>query len=148
MTKKKIIFARLIAFLIIFVNVTSFTLSIIEDYKKYTGSEALTAEVTGIEGIKSEKINVKYKYSFDGQKYEEGVIQPIRDIKVGDMKEIRIWKSDPKKIIPIDMNRVIISDIGVGFGIFTLAFIANALIGCMAKYYKEIEIGKCTKENK
>lgn len=148
MTKKKIIFAGLIAFLIIFVNVTSFAFSIIEDYKKYTGSEALTAEVTGIEGIKSEKINVKYKYSFDGQKYEESVIQPIRDIKVGDMKEIRIWKSDPKKIIPIEMDRVIISDIGVGFGIFTLGFMAYVLIEGMAKYYKEIEIEKCTKENK
>lgn len=148
MTKKKIIFASLIAFLIIFVNVTSFAFSIIEDYKKYTGSEALTAEVTGIEGIKGEKINVKYKYSFDGQKYEEGVIQPIRDIKLGDMKEIRIWKSDPKKIIPIEIHRVIISDICVGFGIFTLVFMATVLIGCMAQHYKDMEIGKCTKEDK
>ena len=89
MTKKKIIFAGIIAFLIFFVDVTSFAFSIIEDYKKYTGSEALTAEVTGIEGIKSEKINVKYKYSFDGQKYEESVIQPIRDIKLGDVNNPR-----------------------------------------------------------
>lgn len=35
MTKKKIIFARLIAFLIIFVDVMFFASSIIEDYKKY-----------------------------------------------------------------------------------------------------------------
>ena len=146
MTKKKIIFARLIAFLIIFVDVMFFASSIIEDYKKYTGSKALTAEVTGIEGIKSEKINVKYKYSFDGQKYEESVIQPIRDIKLGDMQEIRIWKSDPKKIIQIEIDRVIMADIAIGFGIFTFAFTANVLIGCMAKYYKEMEIGKCTKE--
>ena len=89
MTKKKIIFAGIIAFLIFFVDVTSFAFSIIEDYKKYTGSEALTAEVTDIEGIKSEKINVKYKYSFDGQKYEESVIQPIRDIKLGDVNNPR-----------------------------------------------------------
>lgn len=94
MTKKQIIFARLITLLIIFVDVFSFASNIREDYKKYTGSEALTAEVTGIESIKSEKINVKYKYSFDGQKYEESVMQPIRDIKLGDMKEIRICKSD------------------------------------------------------
>ena len=123
MTKKKIIFARIIAFLIIFVAVMFFASSIIEDYKKYTGSKALTAEVTGIESIKSEKINVKYKYNFDGQKYEESVIQPIRDIKLGDMKEIRIWKSDPKKIIQIEIDRVIMADIGIGFGIFTFAFI-------------------------
>ena len=58
MTKKKIIFARLIAFLIIFVNVMFFASSIIEGYKKYTGSEALTAEVTGIESIKSENISI------------------------------------------------------------------------------------------
>lgn len=148
MTKKKIIFARIIAFLIIFVAVMFFASSIIEDYKKYTGSEALTAEVTGIEGIKSEKINVKYKYSFDGQKYEESVMQPISDIKSGDMKEIRIWESDPKKIIPIEIDRVIITDIAIGLGIFTFAFMTNVLIGYMAKYYKEMEIGKCTKEDK
>lgn len=146
MTKKKIIFARLIAFLIIFVDVMFFASSIIEDYKKYTGSKALTAEVTGIEGIKSEKINVKYKYSFDGQKYEESVIQPIRDIKLGDMKEIRIWKSDPKKIIQIEIDRVIMADIAIGLGIITFAFMTNVLIGYMVKYYKEMEIGKCTKE--
>ena len=56
MTTNKIIFVRLIAFLFIFVDVIFFASSIIEDYKKYTGSKALTAEVTGIEGIKSEKV--------------------------------------------------------------------------------------------
>lgn len=121
MTKKKIIFARLITFLIIFVDVIFFASSIIEDYKKYTGSKALTAEVACIEGIKSEKINVKYKYSFDGQKYEESVIQPISDIKLGDMKEIRIWKSDPKKIIQIEIDRVIMA------GILVLAFSLSLL---------------------
>lgn len=148
MTTKKIIFVRLIAFLFIFVDVIFFASGIIEDYKKYTGSKALTAEVTGIEGIKSEKINVKYKYSFDGQKYEESVMQPISDIKSGDMKEIRIWKSDPKKIIPIEIDRVIITDIAIGLGIFTFAFMTNVLIGYMVKYYKEMEIEKCTKEDK
>ena len=148
MTKKKIIFARLIAFLMIFVNVMFFASSIIEDYKKYTGSEALTAEVTGIESIKSENINVKYKYNFDGQTYEESVIQPISDIKLGDMKEIRIWKSEPKKIIQGEIDRVIITDMTIGLGIFACDFMAYVLIGYMAKYYKEIEIEKCTKENK
>lgn len=105
-----------------------FCTNIREDYKKYTGSEALTAEVTGIESIKSEKINVKYKYSFDGQKYEESVMQPIRDIKLGDMKEIRICKSDPKKIIQIEIDRVIITDIAIGLGIFAFVFMAYVLL--------------------
>lgn len=128
MTKKQIIFARLITLLIIFVDVFSFASNIREDYKKYTGSEALTAEVTGIESIKSEKINVKYKYSFDGQKYEESVMQHIRDIKLGDMKEIRICKSDPKKIIQIEIDRVIITDIAIGLGIFAFIFMAYVLL--------------------
>ena len=148
MTTKKIVFIRLIAFLAIFVEIIFFASSVIEDYKKYTDSEALTAEVTDIEGIKNGMLNVKYKYSFDGQKYEESTRQPISDIKSGDMREIRIRKSDPKKIIQIEIGRAIMTDIGIGFGIFTFAFIIDVLIECMAKYYKEMEIGKHTKENK
>ena len=72
--------------------------------------------------------NVKYKYSFDGQKYEESVMQPIRDIKLGDMKEIRICKSDPKKIIQIEIDRVIITDIAIGLGIFAFIFMAYVLL--------------------
>lgn len=75
-------------------------------------------------------------------------MQPISDIKSGDMKEIRIWESDPNKIIPIEIDRVIITDIAIGLGIFTFAFMTNVLIGYMAKYYKEMEIEKCTKEDK
>ena len=76
-------------------------------------------------------------------------MQPIRDIKLGDMKEIRICKSDPKKIIQIEIDRVIITDIAIGLGIFAFIFMAYVLlIWYMAKYYKEIEIEKCTKENK
>lgn len=64
------------------------------------------------------------------------------------MKEIRILKSDPKKIIQIEIDRVITTDIAIGLVIFTFAFMTNVLIGYMAKYYKEMEIGKCTKEDK
>lgn len=41
----------------------------------------------------------------------------------------------------------IITDIAIGLGIFTFGFMAYVLIESMAKYYKEIEIGKCTKED-
>lgn len=55
-------------------------------------------------------------------------MQPIRDIKLGDMKEIRICKSDPKKIIQIEIDRVIITDIAIGLGIFAFIFMAYVLL--------------------
>ena len=69
------------------------------DYKTYEDSEVLNAEVVDIGGTKSGMLNIKYKYSFGEQNYEESVIQSSDNIQIGDTKEIRIQKSSPQKIL-------------------------------------------------
>ena len=78
------------------------------------------ANVINVSGTKNGMMEVKYRYNYDGEKYEENVRQSVDEIKAGDKKEIRIRKSIPEKIITTTMTTAICNIIA-----FTLCFIAS-----------------------
>lgn len=122
MTAKKIVFIRIIVFMAFFGTIVFFASIIYRDYKTYADSEVLNAEVVDIGGTKSGMLNIKYKYSFGGQNYEERAIQSSDNIQIGDAKKIRIQKSSPQKILSLKTGKVIIFDIAIVFTIFTFFF--------------------------
>ena len=97
-----------------------FMLKATTDYKTYTDSEVVKADVINVSGTKNGMLEVKYRYSYDNEKYEENVRQSVDEIKAGDKKEIRIRKSIPEKIIITTMTTAICTIIA-----FTLCFIAS-----------------------
>lgn len=121
MTNKKLI--KLICsvfFLVGIVGIILFVINVVTDYKTYTDSEIVQANVINVSGTKNGMMEVKYRYNYDGEKYEENVRQSVDEIKAGDKKEIRIRKSIPEKIITTTMTTAICNIIA-----FTLCFIAS-----------------------
>lgn len=118
-TKRKKVFAFVC--IVIFVGeAILFMLKATTDYKTYTDSEVVKADVINVSGTKNGMLDVKYQYNYGGEKYEENVRQSVDEIKVGDKKEIRIRKSIPEKIIITTMTTAICTIIA-----FTLCFIAS-----------------------
>lgn len=118
-TKRKKIFAFVC--IVIFVGeAILFMLKATTDYKTYTDSEVVKADVINVSGTKNGMLDVKYQYNYGGEKYEENVRQSVDEIKAGDKKEIRIRKSIPEKIITTTMTTAICTIIA-----FTLCFIAS-----------------------
>ena len=100
MTNKKLI--KLICsvfFLAGMVGIILFVINVVTDYRTYTDSEIVKANVISVSGTKNGMLDVKYQYNYGGKKYEENVRQSVGEIRAGDEKEIRIRKSIPKKII-------------------------------------------------
>ena len=97
-----------------------FVINVVTDYKTYTDSEIVKANVVNVSGTKNGMLDVKYQYNYGGEKYEESARQSIGEIKAGDEKEIRIRKSIPEKIITTTMTTAICNIIA-----FTLCFIAS-----------------------
>ena len=121
MTNKKLI--KLICsvfFLVGIVGIILFVINVVTDYKTYTDSEIVKANVINVSGTKNGMLDVKYQYNYGGEKYEENVRQSVDEIKAGDKKEIRIRKSIPEKIITTTMTTAICNIIA-----FTLCFIAS-----------------------
>ena len=121
MTNKKLI--KLICsvfFLAGMVGIILFVINVVTDYKTYTDSEIVKANVINVSGTKNGMLDVKYQYNYGGKKYEENVRQSVGEIRAGDEKEIRIRKSIPKKIITTTMTTAICNIIS-----FTLCFIAS-----------------------
>ena len=88
------------------------------EYKTYTDSKVVKAEVINVSGTKNGMLDVKYQYNYGGEKYEENVRQSVDEIKAGDKKEIRIRKSIPEKIITTTITTVICYNISFAFCIF------------------------------
>ena len=108
MTNKKLI--KLICsvfFLVGIVGIILFVINVVTDYKTYTDSEIVKANVINVSGTKNGMLDVKYQYNYGGKKYEENVRQSVDEIKAGDKKEIRIRKSIPEKIITTTMTTAI-----------------------------------------
>lgn len=121
MTNKKLI--KLICsvfFLVGIVGIILFVINVVTDYKTYTDSEIVKANVINVSGTKNGMLDVKYQYNYGGEKYEENVRQSVDEIKAGDKKEIRIRKSIPEKIITTTMTTAICNIIA-----FALCFIAS-----------------------
>lgn len=111
---------KFICTIFFFVGTILFVINAVTDYKTYTNSEIVKANVINVSGTKNGMLEVKYRYSYDNKKYEENVRQSVDEIKVGDKKEIRIRKSIPEKIIITTMTTAICTIIA-----FTLCFIAS-----------------------
>ena len=119
MTNKKLI--KLICsvfFLAGMVGIILLVINVVTDYRTYTDSEIVKANVINVSGTKNGMLDVKYQYNYGGKKYEENVRQSVGEIRAGDEKEIRIRKSIPKKIIITTITTVICYNISFAFCIF------------------------------
>ena len=119
-TRKSFTPIKLICTIFFFVGTILFVINAVTDYKTYTNSEIVKANVINVSGTKNGMLDVKYQYNYGGEKYEENVRQSVDEIKAGDKKEIRIRKSIPEKIITTTMTTAICNIIS-----FTLCFIAS-----------------------
>lgn len=109
---------KLIFTIFFLVGVILFVINAVTDYKTYTDSEIVKADVVNVSGTKNGMLDVKYQYNYGGEKYEENVRQSVDEIKAGDKKEIRIRKSIPEKIITTTITTVICYNISFAFCIF------------------------------
>ena len=71
---------------ILFGRCHHFVISVVTNYKTYTDSEIVQANVINVSGTKNGMMEVKYRYNYDGEKYEENVRQSVDEIKAGDKK--------------------------------------------------------------
>lgn len=74
-----------------------FMLNATTDYKTYTDSKVVKADVINVSGTKNGMLDVKYQYNYGGEKYEENVRQSVDEIKAGDKKEIRDTEKHSRK---------------------------------------------------
>ena len=96
------------------------------DYKTYTDSKVVKADVINVSGTKNGMLDIKYRYNYNGDKYEESVRQSVGEIKVGDEKEIRIRKNAPEQIVTTSIKSAIVQNIAFVLCLFAyiLAWIA------------------------
>lgn len=117
-TRKSFPPIKLICIIFFLVGVIIFVISVVTNYKTYTDSEIVQANVINVSGTKNGMMEVKYRYNYDGEKYEENVRQSVDEIKAGDKKEIRIRKSIPEKIITTTITTVICYNIAFALLLF------------------------------
>lgn len=138
MTNKKLI--KLICsvfFLAGMVGIILFVINVVTDYRTYTDSEIVKANVINVSGTKNGMLDVKYQYNYGGKKYEENVRQSVGEIRAGDEKEIRIRKSIPKKIIITTITTVICNNIAFALSLFASLATIILLFGLAKKKAKE-----------
>lgn len=135
-TKRKKVFAFVC--IVIFVGeAILFMLKATTDYKTYTDSEIVKANVINVSGTKNGMLDVKYQYNYGGEKYEENVRQSVDEIKAGDKKEIRIRKSIPEKIITTTITTVICYNIAFALSLFASLATIVLLFGLAKKKAEE-----------
>lgn len=128
---------KLICTIFFLVGIIIFVISVVTNYKTYTDSEIVKANVINVSGTKNGMLEVKYRYNYDGNKYEESVRQPVDEIKAGDEKEIRIRKSIPKKIIITTITTVICNNIAFALSLFASLATIVLLFGLAKKKAEE-----------
>lgn len=119
------------------VGVILFVSNAVTDYKTYTDSEIVKADVINVSGTKNGMLDVKYQYNYGGEKHEENVRQSVDEIKAGDKKEIRIRKSIPKKIIITTITTVICNNIAFALSLFASLATIVLLFGLAKKKAEE-----------
>lgn len=135
-TKRK----KVLAFVCIVICVGEailFMLKATTDYKTYTDSEVVKADVINVSGTKNGMLDVKYQYNYGGEKYEENVRQSVDEFKAGDKKEIRIRKSIPEKIITTTITTVICYNIAFALLLFASLGTIVLLLGLAKKKAEE-----------
>ena len=116
-TKRKKVFTFVC--IVIFVGeAILFILKSTTDYKTYTDSEVVKADVINVSDTKDGMLNVKYRYNYDSNKYEESAKQSVCDIKAGDEKEIRIRRNAPEQIITTSIKTAVMHNIAFALCLF------------------------------
>lgn len=128
---------KFICTIFFFVGTILFVINAVTDYKTYTNSEIVKANVINVSGTKNDMLNVKYRYNYGGEKYEENVRQSVDEIKAGDKKEIRIRKSIPEKIITTTITTVICYNIAFALLLFASLGTIVLLFGLAKKKAEE-----------
>ena len=98
------------------------------EYKTYTDSKVVKADIINVSGTKNGMLDIKYRYNYNGDKYEESVRQSVGEIKVGDEKEIRIRKNAPEQIVTTSIKSAIMQNIAVVLFFFAYILASIALI--------------------
>lgn len=88
----------------------------------------LQADIINVSGTKNGMLDIKYRYNYNGDKYEESVRQSVGEIKVGDEKEIRIRKNAPEQIVTTSIKSAIMQNIAVVLFFFAYILASIALI--------------------
>lgn len=128
---------KFICIILFFVDTILFVINAVTDYKTYTNSEIVKANVINVSGTKNGMLDVKYQYNYGGKKYEENVRQSVGEIRAGDEKEIRIRKSIPKKIIITTITTVICNNIAFALSLFASLATIVLLFGLAKKKAEE-----------
>lgn len=128
---------KFICIILFFVGTILFVINVVTDYKTYTDSEIVKANVINVSGTKNGMLDVKYQYNYGGKKYEENVRQSVGEIRAGDEKEIRIRKSIPKKIIITTITTVICNNIAFALSLFASLATIVLLFGLAKKKAEE-----------
>lgn len=128
---------KLICTISFLVGVILFVINVVTDYRTYTDSEIVKANVINVSGTKNGMLDVKYQYNYGGKKYEENVRQSVGEIRAGDEKEIRIRKSIPKKIIITTITTVICNNIAFALSLFASLATIVLLFGLAKKKAEE-----------
>lgn len=123
-TKRKKVFA-FVCIVIFFGEAILFVLNAATDYKAYTDSKVVKADVINVSGTKNSMLDVKYRYNYDGDKYEESVRQSVSEIKAGDEKEIRIRRNAPEQIITTPIKTAVMHNIA--FALCLFAYVAASI---------------------
>lgn len=100
------------------VGVILFVINAVIDYKTYTDSEIVKADVINVSGTKNGMLDVKYQYNYGGEKYEENARQSVGEIKAGDEKEVRIRKNAPNQIITTSIKTAILYNTAFALSLF------------------------------
>ena len=114
--------------MIFFGEAILFVLNAATDYKTYTDSKVVKAEVINVSGTKNGMLDVKYRYNYDGDKYEESARQSVGKIKVGDKKEIRIRKNAPEQIVTASIKSAILQNVAFALCLFAYVLASINLI--------------------
>ena len=126
-TKRKKVLA-FVCIVIFFGEAILFVLNAATDYKTYTDSKVVKAEVINVSGTKNGMLDVKYRYNYDGDKYEESARQSVGKIKVGDKKEIRIRKNAPEQIVTASIKSAILQNVAFALCLFAYVLASINLI--------------------
>ena len=68
--RKNFSLIKFICIILFFVDTILFVINAVTDYKTYTNSEIVKANVINVSGTKNDMLNVKYRYNYDSNKYD------------------------------------------------------------------------------
>lgn len=126
--RKNFPLVKFICTIFFLVEVILFVINIVTDYKTYTDSEIIKADVVNVSSTKNGMLDVKYQYNYGSEKYEESARQSTGEIKAGDEKEIRIRKNAPEQIITTSTKTAILHNIAFALCLFAYVMASINLV--------------------